>query len=310
MKEVERVFAENRDYLWGHCYRMLGVAADAEDVVQETFVRALEKPPADTSRPWRPWLLTVASRLALDQLRKRRRRGWVGPWLPEPVELDRRGLAGEPAGGPEQEARAEQAESLSYAFLLALESLTPQQRAVLLLRDVLEESVAETAALLGLSEANVKVVLHRARKALEKARAGSPRLDGEQQRRIGRALEQLLAALAGGDLAAVEATLSAEVRFLSDGNGHYHAARKPVAGRAKVATFLDKLRPRPSEEVRRELRFLNGMPALYVERPAPPQGLAPRFVFLIDTDAEGRVREIYSVLAPEKLAGQRLAGAG
>lgn len=79
MKEVERIFAEHRDYLWGHCYRLLGVAADAEDVVQETFVRAIEKPPADTSRPWRPWLLTVASRLAVDQLRRRRRRGWIGP---------------------------------------------------------------------------------------------------------------------------------------------------------------------------------------------------------------------------------------
>lgn len=301
MKEVELIFEENRDYLWGHCYRMLGVAADAEDVVQETFVRALEKPPADTSRPWRPWLLTVASRLALDQLRRRRRRGWVGPWLPEPVEL----AAGEPGEEPLQQARAEQADSLSYAFLLALESLTAQQRAVLLLRDVQEESVAETAAMLGISEANVKVVLHRARKALERARAGSPRLDGEQKRRIGRALEQLLTALAGGDLAAVEATFTSEVRFLSDGNGHYHAAKKPVVGAAKVATFLAKLRPQAEEPVRRELRFLNGIPTLYVERPAPPHGLAPRFVFLIDTDGEGRIREIYSVLAPEKLAGQR-----
>ncbi len=301
MKEVERVFAENRDYLWGHCYRMLGVAADAEDVVQETFVRALEKPPADLDRPWRPWLLTVASRLALDQLRRRRRRGWIGPFLPEPVEL----AMPEPAGQPEQQARAEQADSLSYAFLLALESLTAQQRAVLLLRDVQEESVAETAAILGMSEANVKVVLHRARKALERARAGSPKLDGEQKRRIGRALETLLKALAGGDLATVEATLAADVRFVADGNGRYHAAKKPVIGSAKVATFLGKLRPSAEEQVFRELRFLNGIPALYVERPAPPQGLAPRFVILIDTDAEGQVREIYSVLAPEKLAAQR-----
>jgi RNA polymerase sigma-70 factor (ECF subfamily) len=298
LNEVERVFSENRDYLWGHCYRMLGVAADAEDVVQETFVRVLEKPPPDTGKPWRPWLLTVASRLAIDHLRRRRRRGWVGPWLPEPVELE----ASAPA---EQPNKAEQADSLSYAFLLALEALTPQQRAVLLLRDVQELSGAETAAMLGLGEANVKVVLHRARKALAVARERSRPLDGEQKRRIGAALQRLLTALAGGDLQAIEAALAPDVRAISDGNGNYHAARKAVTGSQKVATFLAKLRPQPEEEIRREIRFYNGIPALYLERPNAPLGLAPRVVFLLDTDAEGRVREIYSVLAPEKLSRQR-----
>jgi RNA polymerase sigma-70 factor, ECF subfamily len=300
LNEVERVFSENRDYLWGHCYRMLGVAADAEDVVQETFVRVLEKPPPDTGKPWRPWLLTVASRLAIDQLRRRRRRGWIGPWLPEPVEL------GPEAGAPaEQPAKAEQADSLSYAFLLALEALTPQQRAVLLLRDVQELSGGEAAAALGISEANVKVVLHRARKALATARERSPHLDGAQKRRIGLALQRLLTALAGGDLQAIEAALAPDVRVMNDGNGHYHAAKKPVFGRAKVATFLLKLRPQAGEEIRREIRICNGVPALYLERPSSPLGLAPRLVFLVDTDAEGQVREIYTVLAPEKLTRQR-----
>lgn len=300
MNEVERVFSENRDYLWGHCYRMLGVAADAEDVVQETFVRVLEKPPADANRPWRPWLLTVASRLAIDQLRRRRRRGWIGPWLPEPVELPPEASA--PA---EQPSKAEQADSLSYAFLLALEALTPQQRAVLLLREVQELSGAETAAALGISEANVKLVLHRARKALVTARERSPYLDGAQKRRIAQALQRLLAALASGDLQAIEAALAPDVRVMNDGNGHYHAAKKPVFGRSKVATFLAKLRPQAGEEIRREIRVCNGIPVLYLERLNSPLGLAPRLVFLVDADAEGQVREIYTVLAPEKLKRQR-----
>jgi RNA polymerase sigma factor (sigma-70 family) len=308
LNEVERVFSENRDYLWGHCYRLLGVAADAEDVVQETFVRVLEKPPADTTRPWRPWLLTVASRLAIDQLRRRRRRGWVGPWLPEPIELGGE-VAPEASAPAEQPAKAEQADSLSYAFLLALEALTPQQRAVLLLRDVQELSGAETAAALGIGESNVKVVLHRARKALAIARERSPFLDAAQKRRIGVALQRLLAALAAGDLPAVEAALAPDVRVMNDGNGHYHAAKKPVFGRSKVAVFLAKLRPRPGEEIRREIRICNGVPALYLERPDSPLGLAPRLVFLVDTDLDGQIREIYTVLAPEKLTRQRPARA-
>lgn len=304
MNEVERIFSENRQYLWGHCYRMLGVAADAEDVVQETFVRVLEKPPADTSKPWRPWLLTVASRLALDQLRRRRHRGWVGPWLPEPIELEADNAL-EASVEAEQQSRIEQAESLSYAFLCALEALTPQQRMVFLLRDVQALSGEETAEAVGISLANVKVVLHRARKALEKARERTPRLDQRQKMKIGEALQSLLAALAKGDLKAVQEVLAEDVRLLSDGNGKYHAAKKPVEGRQKVATFLAKIRPQPQEEVRRELRWLNGVPAIYAERLDPPHGLAPRFVFLVDVDHQGKVRDIYSVLAPEKLENQR-----
>jgi len=259
---------------------------------------------ADTSKPWRPWLLTVASRLALDQLRRRRRRGWVGPWLPEPVELEG-DRSQEASVEAEQPSRAEQAESLSYAFLLALEALTPQQRVVLLLRDVQELSGEETAAALGMSLANVKVVLHRARKVLERARERTPVLDQRQKVKIGEALQSLLAALTSGDIKAVEEVLAEGVRLLSDGNGHYHAAKKPVEGRQKVATFLSKIRPQPQEEVRSELRWLNGVPALYVERINPPHGLAPRFVFLLDVDEEGKVRDIYSVVAPEKLENQR-----
>ena len=142
-------FAAERTFLWGLCYRMTGCAADAEDIVQETFTRALERPPARTSDPWRPWLVRVAMNLARDQLRRRRRQRYIGPWLPSPIETgDEVAVpAVEPAlaGGDTTAGRYDVLESVSFAFLIALEALTPQQRAVLLLRCVFDYDVRETA---------------------------------------------------------------------------------------------------------------------------------------------------------------------
>ena len=148
------MFADERRFLFGLCYRMTGSAADADDLVQETFARALARPPARTDEPWRPWLVRVALNLARDELRRRKRRAYKGPWLPEPV--DDAELV-EPSHEPASTTgRYELLESVSFAFLLALEALTPAQRAVLLLRDVFEYTGAETAEALGLSEANVR----------------------------------------------------------------------------------------------------------------------------------------------------------
>src|SRR5262245_40278849 len=160
----------HRRHLWGLCYRMTGNAADADELVQETFVRALERPPARTDQPWRPWLVRVAMNLSRDLLRRRRRSPYRGTWLPSPIETgeDEAAPAYEISGssGASTEGRYELLESVSFAFLLALEALTPTQRAVLLLRDVFDYSVHEVADALGLSEANVKVTHHRARRAM------------------------------------------------------------------------------------------------------------------------------------------------
>src|SRR5262249_19652970 len=143
---------------------MTGVAADADDLVQETFLRAIERPRA-ADAALRPWLVGVARNLARDQRRRRRRRGWSGPWLPSPVETgdDEASPSFEPSA---TEGRYDLLESCTFAFLLALEALTPQQRAVLLLREVFDYSVTETAAALDLSTANVKTTHHRARRAM------------------------------------------------------------------------------------------------------------------------------------------------
>src|SRR4030095_12948344 len=132
----------HRRHLWGLCYRMTGNAADADELVQETFARALERPPARTDQPWRPWLVRVAMNLARDLLRYRRRSPYRGSWLPSPIETDSDDelpsyeLA--VGSGSPTEGRYELLESVSFAFLLALEALRPNQRAVLLLRDVFD----------------------------------------------------------------------------------------------------------------------------------------------------------------------------
>src|SRR5258705_13309027 len=138
-----QTFDEHKRFLWGVCYRMTGSAADADDIVQDTFVRALEKPPADMNAPLRPWLVKVALNLSRDQLRKRRRREYFGPWLPSPVMTEgdsQLALDDPPALEMSPVARYAFHESVTLPFLLALEALTPPQRAGLLLPDVFDNS--------------------------------------------------------------------------------------------------------------------------------------------------------------------------
>jgi RNA polymerase sigma-70 factor (ECF subfamily) len=237
---IERAFSEHRRFLWGLSYRLTGSAADAEDVVQETFVRAMEKPPPRMDEPWRPWLARVALNLGADLLRRRRRRGYDGPWLPSVIETGEGELAGgEPADPSSQHGpRYDLLESVSLAFLLALEALTPLQRAVLLLRDVFDYSVRETGAALGRSEANVKTTHLRARRAMAAYDRARIRPTRELQRETRRALEGFLDCLSRGDVKGIEALLAADVRQLSDGGGEFGAARRPIVGAARVAGFF------------------------------------------------------------------------
>ncbi len=299
---AEPPFREHERYLWGLCYRMTGSAAEADDLVQDTFLRAMERPPARTDEPWRPWLVRVAMNLGRDALRRRRRRAYVGPWLPSPIETgdDPPSVEIEAEGRPSTEARYDLLESVSFAFLLALEALTPQQRAVILLRDVFDYSVKETADALGLSEPNVKTTHHRARRALAPYDRDRAHAAPAVAARSEAALRRFLEALLGGDVGAVEALLAEDVRALSDGGGEFLAARKPIAGRAKVAlAYLHFARGSPSGLVA-EIRSLNGIPSLVGEQPAA-ENVAPRFVLQCVVDAEGRIVRMYNVLATRKL---------
>jgi RNA polymerase sigma-70 factor (ECF subfamily) len=304
---LERIFAENRRFLFGLCYRMTGSAADADDLVQETFARALASPPARAREPWRPWLVRVAVNLSRDELRRRKRRAYTGPWLPEPVEDSALIEAGhEPAHEPTSTSgRYELIESVSYAFLLALEALTPAQRAVLLLRDVLQYTAAEAAEALDLSEANARVLHHRARKAMA---AYDARRHPPTRADVARHLDvmgRFLRFMSAQDVAGMETLLAEDVVTLNDSNGRYPAAGVPVVGANKVARFhagITSLRKRLPQVA---VRWLNGAPAVVCHYDPPvTDRFAPAFITLAELDENGLIRRIYSVLAPEKLRRQ------
>jgi RNA polymerase sigma-70 factor, ECF subfamily len=299
---VDEAFREHRGFLWGVCYRLAGNAADADELVQETFLRALTRPPSDLDRPWRPWLTRVAMNLGRDLLRRRRRRRYEGPWLPGPVPTDAGGLPGEPADpAPGPGARYDLLESVTLAFLLALETLTPAQRAVLLLRDVFDYSVRETADALDMSAANVKTTHLRARRVMASydRRRGASLAAGAQ--RSGRALERFLSCLAQGDTAGVESVLAQDVVATSDAGGEFAAARRQVSGADAVAHLYLGLAQKGGRVTGVRWLTLNGHPAVELRFSGGPAGWAPRAILQCETGEDGRIVRLYSVMATCKL---------
>jgi RNA polymerase sigma-70 factor, ECF subfamily len=305
--QIEDVFQAHERFLWGVCYRMTGNAADADDLVQETFIRAMKSPPARTDEPWRPWLVRVAINLSRDLLRRRKRQAYEGEWLPSPIETE------PPAFDPPDEsgnpaARYDLLESVSYAFLLALEALTPTQRAVLLLRDVFDYSVSETAQALAMSEANVKTTLHRARKAIQEYDRARRPITRSLQEQAHRMLENFLSCLFNHDVAGAEALLAENVRHVSDGGGEFYASKVPIVGRDRVLLFntrLIQIAQANAFDVRFEWRVLNALPALVFEVPNITAGFASRTVLLCHLDTKGHIDQLHSVLASRKLTAVR-----
>lgn len=285
---------------------MTGSYADADDLVQETFVRAIERPPADVDSPWRPWLVRVAMNLSRDALRRRKRRGYPGFWLPTPIETDdaARSDGGEPSDDT-PEARYGAMESASFAFLVALEALTPSQRAVLLLRDAFDFSSEETAEALEMSVANVRITLHRARKTM--ADYDESRIPAKRDRsdEVDAMLLRMLDCIAARDFDAARHIFAADAVAVGDGGGVYHAGRKRVVGAERIINLYSNLAKRASPEATVEIRHVNGLPAIVGEDPKARKPNAPRWAILIDLDRSGRVRRFYSVIAPAKLAALR-----
>src|SRR4030095_6893860 len=237
-------FDEHKQFLWGICYRMTGSAHDAEDIVQDTFVRALEKPPDDMQASLRPWLVEVAMNLSRDQLRRRRRREYFGPWLPSPVSTEGdSSLLGEHPIASELSPMAhyDLMESVTLAFLLALEALTPSQRAVLLLREVFEYSTNETAEALEMTEANVKVTLHRARRIMDTYDKNRVHDFPRRAEKLRDTLQLFRSRLAAGDLQGLQQMLAADVVLVSDGGGEINALAEPLYGSDKVLRLVTKL---------------------------------------------------------------------
>jgi RNA polymerase sigma-70 factor (ECF subfamily) len=277
---VPDAFEAERPRLLGLAYRMLGSLADAEDVVQDAWLRWASADQAGIDRP-AAWLTTVTTRLALDRIRSlsRRREEYVGPWLPEPIAL--------PAGERGPEEAAEVADSLTLGFLVVLDRLNPVERAVFLLADVFGEPYATIATAVGKSEEACRQVASRARRKVRDARPpevgpASPALFGE-----------LLAAIATGEIDAVLRLLDADAVLVSDGGADRHAARRPVLGADRVARFLVNLTRRLPVE-RLQAVLLNGAPAVRIDLPNGPLVLAAE-------QRDGRVCAIRTFLNPEKL---------
>jgi len=303
-------FRAHERFLWGLCYRLTGSAADADDLVQETFVRAMERPPARTEG-LRPWLVRVAMNLGRDLLRRRKRRAYIGPWLPAPIATDDEEAL--PAYEPEleghltSEGRYDLLESVSFAFVLALEALTPQQRAVLLRRDVFDYSVEETADALGLSVPNVKTTHHRARARMRAYDGQRCRPTQALQERTREVLGQFVASLVNGDVAAIESMLADSVRAVSDGAGEYFAARKVIIGPQRVARFHYKISRRRLATARFAVRMINGLPALVGEFGDVLPGQPPRIVLRCDIDEHGKITALHSIVASRKLTAIRFS---
>lgn len=294
---LQTTFSEHRPHLWKLCYRMTGSAADADDLVQDTFARLLERPPQDQERDVKPWLVQVALNLSRDHLRARKRQAYVGPWLPSPIETEGYARHVQP------EARYSEIESVSMAFLLALEALTPSQRGVLLLRDVLGYSVDETATALAMTDGNVKTTHHRARAILESYDANRRPPDRELQARTKAALSQFMIHLLMGNTDALEDLLADDACARNDGAGEFFAARVPVTGTDRIITF--------HRNVQRELpplfamREINGLPALVGQYTVPQRGIADRFVFSVALNADGKITRLDTVVATRKLTHMR-----
>lgn len=306
---VGALYEEHRPFLWSLCYRMTGSAADAEDVVQDTFVRAIERPPGRTDEPLRPWLVKVALNLARDLLRRRRRREYVGPWLPSPIETElaaRDPSLDDPPSHepPSLEGRYDLLESVSFAFLVALETLTPAARGVLLLRDVFDYSVKETADALDLSEANVKTTHHRARRAMASYEADRQIPTAARQQSTQKALMEFLRALEQHDVAAIEALLADDVRTTSDGGGQFRAALRTIVGRDKVMRFYLAVAEFAANGVLK-VAALNGVPSAVVDIPSPAAGIAPRFTLTVELNRDGKIAHLYVVSATQKLTAIR-----
>jgi len=224
-KKVE-IFKRNRARLFGIAYRMLGTHGDAEDILQEAYIKWHQAKTDEIETP-EAWLVTVTTRLSIDRLRKasNERETYIGPWLPEP-------LADSDAPSPEEEL--ELASNLSLAFMVLLERLSPLERAAFLLHDIFDCGYTDIARIVGKTETASRQLIHRAR---ERVRADKPRFEASEKERA-KLIRKFSAAAYAGDEKTLLALFSDEISMLSDGGGKVTAARKIVQGKAKLARLF------------------------------------------------------------------------
>jgi RNA polymerase sigma-70 factor, ECF subfamily len=277
-------FEAYRGLLFTIAYRMTGSAADAEDLVQDAYVRYASAD-RDVVRDVKAFLVTILTRLALDRLKsaQHKREEYIGPWLPEPVLT---AIEGDPY------ARAARDEQVEMALLRTLERLSPQERAVLLLYEVLGHDHNEIAELLDITAASSRQILHRAKEhvAAEKRRFAPP---PDQQRRL---IESFLGAVARGDVDSLRDMLAADVVATADGGGKSFAAKRPVTGAEAVAKLFVGVAQKFGAGVEVSIEEVNGLPAMIGRRDG---AIVNILMFAFDGE---RIAEVLSFVNPDKLA--------
>ena len=275
-------FVAHRNLLFTVAYEMLGSAVDAEDVLQETWLRWV-KVDLEQVRDQRAYLIRITTRQALNRLRtmKRRRENYVGPWLPEPLLTT-----------PDVAEDVELAESLSMAIMLVLESLSPTERAVFVLREAFDVSYDEIAAAVDKTPAAVRQIAHRARQHVDARRPREVVAPSETRA----ALEMFRRALEGGDLQDLLDVLAPDVVLLSDGGGVKQAALRPIMGAERVVRFILGGSRKAQGALTTDATVINGNPALFLRLDGGIDG-----VIAMRVD-EGRITGLYYVRNPDKLS--------
>lgn len=277
-------FETYRGLLFSIAYRMTGSAADAEDLVQDAYVR-FASTDRDVVRDVKAFLVTVLTRLALDKLKsaQTKRETYIGPWLPEPVLT---GIDGDPY------AKATRDEQIELALLRTLERLTPQERAVLLLHEVLEHDHNEIAELLGITAASSRQLLHRAKERVaEDRRRFSPPVDAQRQ-----LIERFMHALVNGDAGALRDTLARDVVSVADGGGKTFASKRSISGIDAVTNLFLGIVQKFGAGVEASIEEVNGAPAIIGRKDGEMLSI---WAFEFE---EGRIAGIMALVNPEKLA--------
>lgn len=292
--DAAAIFAEQRPRLFGVAYRMMGSAADAEDVVQETFLRWQEVVSAGTviESP-SAYLTTMVSRRCLDELRsaRRRREEYVGAWLPEPLLT---------VGAIDPEASTELTDTLSTAFLVVLEALSPSERAAFLLHDVFGYDYSELAQMLGRGEAACRQLVARARRRVAERR---PRFSVQPEEHA-RLLQEFVQATQAGNLDGLVGMLAPDAVLTADGGGIVTAARNPIFGAGRVARWVLGVAAKAATPVSMEIGAVNGQLGLLLYQDGGLLGVSSFDVYA------GQIQAIYLQVNPQKLPAPSAPGAG
>ncbi|MFI9844462.1 RNA polymerase sigma factor SigJ [Nonomuraea sp. NPDC051941] len=288
-------FEDHRSLLTGVAYRILGSAADAEDVVQEAWLRWSGVDETTVEEP-KAYLVRVTSRLAIDRLRwaKSRRESYVGPWLPEPIST-----------APDVAEHAELAESVELALLLVLETLSPLERAVFVLREAFDLPFSEIAEIIGRAEPATRQLARRARDHVRERR---PRFDVDRQERR-RITERFISASAEGDLDGLIELFASEVTMVSDGGGKARAALRVITGAdnvsrwllsintpANIAAFMASIGMAGISDLSIGLATMNNAPAMVISAGGRVITVASLLI------SDGKIDTIYLIANPEKIA--------